>query len=389
MYRVLFAEDELLVRLGLQNSIPWKDFDMELVGEAENGLIAYRKFMELRPDMVITDIKMEGMDGYELIRKIREVDSQCAIVIISCLDDFEALRKMMGYCIIGYILKASMTMDEIFSVMKQAKEYLDHIYENRQEHREEKQSVSQKIMAYLQGNLSENAIQWKESTGLSPEEITSVSVLRLRDADQGKINELAMKLIQKLLKQRLPQCYYLDSVNYEITVLERGDSKELEEGYALFYKAVEQFLGVHFDRITSGHQGRSLQITYQELKEKLIREKSGGTMDEIIRKSIAYIQDNYQKPLTLSEIAGELGLSPNYFSTLFKKETGLNYSDYLSNIRLQNILEDLRTSNDKIQSVAERNGFSNLEYFSRFFKKRMGISPAKWRRKNGSYEVNN
>lgn len=89
MYRVLFAEDELLVRLGLKNAIRWSDYDMEVVGEADNGITALELFEELRPDVLITDIKMGGMDGYELIKRVRDIDGSCAVVIISCLDDFE------------------------------------------------------------------------------------------------------------------------------------------------------------------------------------------------------------------------------------------------------------------------------------------------------------
>ena len=127
MYRVLFAEDELLVRLGLKNSIRWADYEMEVVGEADNGITALELFRRLKPDVLITDIKMGGMDGYELIRRVRDIDGSCAIVIISCLDDFETLRKMMGYCIIGYILKASMTFEEIGDVLKRTKQYLENI----------------------------------------------------------------------------------------------------------------------------------------------------------------------------------------------------------------------------------------------------------------------
>lgn len=97
MYQVLFAEDELLVRLGLQNSIDWKAYDMELAAQADNGLQAYELFQKVRPDVVITDIRMEGMDGCELIEKIREQDKDCAIIVISCLDNFEILRKMIPY----------------------------------------------------------------------------------------------------------------------------------------------------------------------------------------------------------------------------------------------------------------------------------------------------
>lgn len=97
MYKVLFAEDELLVRLGLQNSIPWSKYEMEVAALAENGLEAYRLFEKIHPDILITDLRMEGMDGLELVKRVRQIDKECAIVVISCLNDFETLRKIIRF----------------------------------------------------------------------------------------------------------------------------------------------------------------------------------------------------------------------------------------------------------------------------------------------------
>ena len=144
MYQVLFAEDELLVRLGLQNSIDWKAYDMELAAQADNGLQAYELFQKVRPDVVITDIRMEGMDGCELIEKIRQQDKECAIIVISCLDDFEILRRMIPYKIIGYILKASMTMDEVNEILAKTTEYLKKI--GREGRKSGKESLSPEKM---------------------------------------------------------------------------------------------------------------------------------------------------------------------------------------------------------------------------------------------------
>ena len=97
MYKVLFAEDELLVRLGLQNSIPWSEYQMELSALAENGIEAFQLFESIHPDVLITDLRMEGMDGLELVKKVREIDKDCAIVVVSCMNDFEILRQLIPY----------------------------------------------------------------------------------------------------------------------------------------------------------------------------------------------------------------------------------------------------------------------------------------------------
>lgn len=159
VYKVLFAEDEPLVRLGLQNSVPWEKYNMELTAQADNGIRAFELFLKERPDVVITDIRMEGMDGYELIQKIREIDKKCAIIVISCLDDFEIVRKLIPYKIIGYILKASMSMEEIFTVLKDTEEYLKRVGRVPQTDGENEQSPQKKIADYLLGREEELTYQ--------------------------------------------------------------------------------------------------------------------------------------------------------------------------------------------------------------------------------------
>ena len=67
---------------------------------------------------------------------------------------------------------------------------------------------------------------------------------------------------------------------------------------------------------------------------------------------------------------------------LFKKKTGKNYVEFVNEIRLKAVMEDLKNSDFKIAVIAEKNGFRNFEYFSRLFKKATGVSPAKWRQQN-------
>lgn len=70
--RILIADDDTMVRIGLKTVINWEENGFVLVGEAANGLEAMQLVQEKKPDIVITDIKMPGMDGIELIRQLRQ-----------------------------------------------------------------------------------------------------------------------------------------------------------------------------------------------------------------------------------------------------------------------------------------------------------------------------
>lgn len=125
MYKVLVADDEVLVRIGLRSMIDWEDNGFEIVGEAANGEIAYEKYQILQPDLVITDISMPRRDGFWLIDKIRRDDPDTAIIVLTCYDEFEFVRKALKYQVSEYLLKAEMEEQEILTIVKAKKEELD------------------------------------------------------------------------------------------------------------------------------------------------------------------------------------------------------------------------------------------------------------------------
>lgn len=99
-----------------------------------------------------------------------------------------------------------------------------------------------------------------------------------------------------------------------------------------------------------------------------------------IRLAKQYIKENYSKQINLADIAEIVNLNPVYFSIIFKKKTGVNFSDYLINYRLDLAKDLLRNINYNVSEVSEKVGYTDPKYFSKLFKRVVGISPIEYRK---------
>lgn len=92
-----------------------------------------------------------------------------------------------------------------------------------------------------------------------------------------------------------------------------------------------------------------------------------------------YIDENYERGITVSEISRYIGVSMSYLSRIFKDETGNTIINYINEKKIQKAKEYLGGTDMKIYEIAEKLGFENTTYFSYFFKKYTGISPKEYK----------
>ncbi len=102
----------------------------------------------------------------------------------------------------------------------------------------------------------------------------------------------------------------------------------------------------------------------------------------LVKQAIAYLHQNFARPLTRREIADELGMSEDYLSRTFSQELGLSPWEYLNRYRIAQAKEMLRQSADSVTVIGRRVGFHDPAYFSRVFRRLAGVSPNVYRQAN-------
>ncbi|HEY9575601.1 MAG TPA: response regulator [Lachnospiraceae bacterium] len=229
MKTIVIVEDEFRIREGLGKLINRLNLGFQVVGEAENGIEGLKMIQDLRPDLVITDIRMPKMDGLEMIEKTRQMRIDNIFVILSGYEEFSYAQKAISLGVREYLLKPVM--------ISEVRALLEHL-------------------------------------------------------------------------------------------------KPKEEKEALFT----------------------------------------GAYSHLVTGILNYIDHNYALHISFGEIAQKYKMTPQYLGAVFAKETGMTFSAYLRQIRMEKAKELIGSTNMKIYEIAIAVGYPEQKYFSKVFKEYTGVS---------------
>lgn len=186
---------------------------------------------------------------------------------------------------------------------------------------------------------------------------------------------------------------HLDRIAFE--VLKKGEMPAERDAYkrgkipAIFQEPIQLQTPYRVLKLTkelddvqlSGEQQEMFrrQLLFYTIMDTICRnigEERPTETQNVIEHAVALIHQHYRNDLTRDQLAEQLGVSPEHFSRLFKKEKGMSFIDYLLHLRIEKSRELLVLSKSNVHEVAQEVGFQNQYYFSRKFKQLVGVSPS-------------
>ena len=500
MRKVLIADDEQLICRMITKMIDWEGKGLKLAGTADNGLTLLQMIEDVHPDIVITDIRMPGLDGLSLIERALAVHSQLDFIIISGYKNFEYAHQALTLGVRHYLLKPideaelSETLDRII----REKEKDDESRSRSEALEEERLSHRQNVRQHFLNNILRSAnIGVGEETEDEDLEILSaiiereerewgceyvnshvksgvVSVINYPKgareshpddmeglftkcrkeidkfsgysvtigvgSEKGGIGETrqaideAVAAVKCRIRKGLGRIIFFDRLSYQkvsaeemvnparkgiARAVESLDAEAVKNDFQLMSEeiranprnspaavfelteifrdlivevfrdnAVDEKTAKAFadetdllmDRATSEPQ---LVQYFEDAVERFFRQilserrRSGQAP---VRQAKAYLSEHFRENPTLEQVSDVVGMSPAYFSTLFKKELGIGFSEYLIQLRCEEAKRLMRETGESMNRIAEDVGYLDAKYFSRIFRKTVGIKPSEYRK---------
>lgn len=398
MWKLIVADDEPKIRRGIENMLDWQDLNIEIVGEAEDGEIALEVVKEKKPDIILLDINMPFLNGLNLLEKLKEINNKSIVIIISGYDDFHYAQKALQFNVFDYILKPvnKKNMEEI---MRKVVNKLDTV---------EKEN---NYLKWVDKQLNKNMdiikthffSEWLNNK-LTDEEV--LKEMRFFNIDFGNsIGLVVLKLTDKLNIEIVDKKWNSELLRFAIINLLNDEFNEINAEFifdddrkniivvsnivdivewieigkkleAEIFKYLKCNVIIEQANVTGGIL--KIKETYLKMIDKVEEKKKCSPM---VLLTIKYIEENYYlNDLNINSISDKLEVTSSYLSKLLKKETGLSFIDYLTNIRIKKAMYIMEDPTVKIYDVAELVGYSNQHYFCRAFKKEVGVSPTEYKR---------
>ena len=411
--KVVIADDEVRICQLIQALVNWEEMGMEIAGTANNGIDACEVIEKESPDILITDIRMPGCSGLELIEKIKKTKPELEIIIISGYAHFEYAQQAIRYGV-GYYLLKPINKVELMGILEKLKNKIGERIDSEQNRQEllrqaqlqksifEPVSFSMSVgMPVTDTRKLGESVQ--EALKLIPERMVKGSGRLLENL--GEPSSLKEEnLLEKYLREITIAVEVMSAEQADAAVIYlQNETRKIKNihGYELL-----ELIGAAGDLFAACVQmqerSRNLELFKKQCRECTGTEKLFGCLLDFqrrfimemaqkhendtvrpVRKAKEYIQSHYSEPLTLEGISEVVGLSTAYFSALFKKTEGEGFAKYLINVRIEQAKVLLRETNLPVTEICRRVGYNDLRHFTHTFERATEVKPSVYRKLYG------
>lgn len=524
--RMIIADDERRICALIRGLLDWESLGIKIIGETYSGTSVLQMIEELRPDIVITDICMPGLNGLDMIHRVQEAGIPCEFILISGHKNFEYAHSAIKYGIRNYMLKPLNEEDLRGNVLNVRERILESrtarsSFDSAMLQVARGKEISEKMLMQdlLSGRLGKtqySAAQLRAAYNLDfcdgvflSVALKPITKVKLTDAQYNIVQEkVDIFFREKLTKNGVHFCsilheecvcfvingaepkyvrsnladifdeakaYFVDYcilsggvsaegaglscrmaemactallfrldrrdgmlIDYtEAMEQQCGETQISEQGLAILCReitvvnpnGVQSWFAEHlFGEFCTGAvsapdffagirqtvaaaRGELEQLRWEQpdgvgktdvlrvvdrlgSRVEIIRTVENWLIDILgeyaaqkstrqgwyVREAKVYARENYARNISLSDISEQLHINATYFSALFKREEGITFSDYIISCRMDAAKTLLKTTNQSISEIGQQVGYDDVSYFSKMFKKVVGIRPKEYRK---------
>jgi two-component system response regulator YesN len=404
---MIIVDDEYLVRRGIKETIDWTKYNIEIIGEADNGKKGLKLIKELQPDIVISDVKMPVMDGVELVKEIQKAVIDVGIIILSGYKDFDFAKQALEGGAFEYLLKPIENQELIESVLRAIDK------QSRKRNLNTKANIFDEQKSLIENTLVKDlltknyqnfqTIQDKLNKITSPLPKTGyLIVINLDESENESIEDNLILFTNKYLRNlfNLNKEYYLNHFNKDIIIIIDANKDDLK---IYLDNLIEEFESTKDQSLSIGisTELKDLSTLYERYNEAKIAvdsklylgfshylffEDKSIDLKPIVKDVMNYIANNYQSNISVKSAAESLYVSESYLLHQFKEHSKKTFNDCLSKHRVLMAKKKLLDKDKRIYEVACEVGYQDVKYFSQIFKKRVGMTPSEYRESKGIKE---
>lgn len=377
--RILIAEDNDIQRLALLKMLREGSWPcvLQAASDAQKALELCR---EQTFDILITDICMPMMDGTELAERVHAEHPETQIAFLTAYPSFEYAQKAISLHVFEYVLKPvdRQQLAAVVGRMIQALEQNSLSRECRQ------YALEHILWAMLDGKeMGEEACLLRNHLN------TQAYRLFLLDSDSPFFYSRQQFCIEALQAEEA-QLFAISLNERQLAILTADREKAVS---AIQRLAIEEQLRValsepfsQLSQLGTWRCALDNELCYPPNQGKSFLEAhvsftapSDKKTSSPVRRALNYIDQHYAKPISLAELADTLNLSYSYLCSIFRKETGCTYVQYVTGLRIKVAQRLLETTSLRISEIARQVGYANAAYFAALFRNATGISPSEWR----------